>query len=294
MSAAAFVLALALAQASDPYVRSRAQDSQYDPPACLYWTATQLVWQQSSLGNPKTTDETEFAAVSRSFQTWADPFASCGNLALVEGPRVADRQVGYVPTGGNRNLVLFRMQECSAVVPSSDACLGEGSCANKYDCWDFGRDTIGITTVSYDVRTGVIYDADIELNGRFNFTTVDSPRCVGTSTSQSCVSTDVQNTVTHEAGHFIGLDHTLASGSVMNPEASTGETSKRRLDSGSASFVCEVYPRGKASVSCVDRVTQTPSGEDSDGGCASAGAGAALAGLLLLFPVLRRRRPEQP
>jgi Synergist-CTERM protein sorting domain-containing protein len=233
--------------------------------------------------------------VSRSFQTWAAQFASCGNLTLVEGARVADRQTGYEPAGSNRNLVLFRMQDCSAVVPTADVCLGDGSCANKYDCWDFGRDTIGITTVSYDVRTGVIYDADIELNGRFNFTTVDSPRCVGTSTSQSCVSTDVQNTVTHEAGHFIGLDHTLASGSVMNPEASSGEISKRQLDSGSAGFVCEVYPRAKASVSCVDRgVTQPPSGGDSDGGCASTGALGAVGALLLLLPVLRRRRQEQP
>jgi hypothetical protein len=296
MSPAALgLLLLALAQTgATPYVRSRAQeDAKYSPPACLYWTAPRLAFQQSQAGNPATTGESEFTAVSRSFQTWADVFSLCGNLQLSEGARVAERQTGYVSGGTNHNLVLFRTKTCEQAAPQSSTCWQDGSCANTFDCWDFDDETIGITIVSYDVRTGVIYDADIELNAaQFEFTTVDAPACVGSVSSQSCVSTDVQNTVTHEVGHFLGLDHSSATGSVMAPDARTGETSKRRLDSASEAFVCEVYPRGKASVSCVPRLpVDAPSGEaDEDGGCASAGTGALLLPLLALLPALRRRR----
>lgn len=293
MSPAALgLLLLALAQTgTTPYVRSRAQpDPQYTPPACLYWTAPRLVWQQSAAGNPATTGDTEFTAVSDSFQTWSQVFSRCGNLQLVEGARVAERHTGYEPAGTNRNLVLFRTQACVDSAPSSSSCWQDGTCGNTYDCWDFDDATIGITIVSYDVRTGVIYDADIELNAaRFVFTTVDSPPCMGTVSSQSCVSTDVQNTVTHEVGHFVGLDH--SSGGVMAPDASTGEISKRQLDAASEAFVCEVYPQGKASVSCVSRLPVDAADEEADeGGCASAGVGALLLPLLALLPAALRRR----
>ncbi|MBF5041415.1 matrixin family metalloprotease [Aggregicoccus sp. 17bor-14] len=297
-SPAALALALALAQTGTaPYVRSRSQDTQYTPPACLYWTAPTLTWQQSTAGNPGTTGDTEFGAVSAAFQTWENQFAACGNLNLVEGARVADRRVGYNPTQANRNLVLFRTQACKGTVPDTNACWTDESCANTYDCWAFDDNVIGITTVSYDVRTGVIYDADIELNAaRFNFTAVDSP-CGGVPGSLGCTSTDIQNTVTHEAGHFIGLDHSSVSGSTMAPDARTGETSKRVLDDASKRFVCEVYPKGQPSVSCVDRLP-TPEGsaggDGGGGGCASgAGLAPSLLGALALLPLLRRRRARR-
>ncbi len=298
MSAGALtVLGLLLAQAgSSGYVRSRAErDARYEPPACLYWTARQLVWQQSAAGNPATTGDTEFEAVGRSFGTWADVFSRCGNLQLSEGARTAERLTGYVQGGTNHNLVLFRTKVCGDSVPETSPCWDEGTCGNTYDCWAFGDDTIGITTVSYDLRTGVIYDADIELNAaRFEFTTVDSPACTGSVSSQACVSTDVQNTVTHEVGHFIGLDHSAAPGSVMREEAADGEISKRRLDAASEALVCEVYPKGKASVSCVSRlpVGGSPQQDSGDGGCASSGAGALLLPLLALLPVALRRRRQ--
>ena len=122
------------------------------------------------------------------------------------------------------------------------------------------------------------------------------PRPV-TSNPGNCVATDVQNTMTHEIGHLIGLDHTLALGSVMNPSAPQGELSKRNIDQGSADFVCRTYPKGLASQSCV-----TPSLESSGNaavlgqqafGCSSSGAGAwwpaMAAGALLAW---RRRRGD--
>src|SRR5205823_14818564 len=41
---------------------------------------------------------------------------------------------------------------------------------------------------------------------RFIFTAVDGPPCADINQT-GCVRIDVQNTITHEAGHTIGLDH---------------------------------------------------------------------------------------
>ena len=289
MMLAPLLLALALGQSADPYVRSRVTSG--DPSTqCLYWTANRISWQQSSVGNPQTTGDTEFTAVRNSFQSWQDIFANCGNLDIVEGPVVDDRGVGYDQRGENRNLVLFRTRRCTDVVPSGAACKDDDSCANEFDCWDHGDGTIGITLTTYDERSGIIYDSDIELNAAaFTFTTANGGTCGPISTG-NCVSTDVQNTVTHEVGHFIGLDHTNATGSTMNPRAPPGELSKRTIDSGSASFVCAAYPEGRASQSCLHPAADEALGEKGLK-CAASGAGLWLPalGAWMLLGVRRRR-----
>jgi hypothetical protein len=213
---------------------------------------------------------------------------------------VDDRKVGYELKGDNRNLVLFRSRNCAEFVPEGNKCWDEDTCGNDFDCWDGNPDTIALTLTTYDEKSGIIYDSDIQLNaGGFVFTTVDPPAPICSrpisSNPGNCVATDVQNTMTHEIGHLIGLDHTRAPGSVMNPSAPQGEVSKRDIDEGSADFVCATYPKSQASQSCV-----TPSLERSGNatvlgphaiGCSSSGAGAvlpAVAGWLLL--AWRRRR----
>jgi hypothetical protein len=261
-------------------VRSRVDPNDQNS-QCLYWTAGSLRWHQSSLGSSSAPASSEFEAVRRSFQSWHSVFTQCGNLTFEEGAVLDDRKVGYESKGENRNLILFRTRSCTDVVPSDAECHAEDTCANEFDCWDHGSGTIGITLTTYDERSGIIYDSDIELNEAYHqFTTPESV----------VVRRDVENTVTHEVGHLIGLDHTDALNSTMNPTAAPGETSKRVIDSGSSGFVCAVYPKGRPSQACL----YTPGDEElgsKTGGCASAGAGAwlpALAGWALL--ALRRRR----
>ena len=69
----------------------------------------------------------------------------------------------------------------------------------------------GITTVFYvdhgEPDDGTILDADVELND-INFTFVVEP-----TTQQPRAGTevsDLENTLTHELGHVLGLDHTCA------------------------------------------------------------------------------------
>ncbi len=301
MSLAALLITLALGQ-SDPFVRSRVATTPGSQ--CLFWTVRSIDWHLSSVGNPNTSMEDqkqrEFEAIRRSFQSWQRVFDTCGNLRFSEGSLVDDRKVGYELRGDNRNLVLFRSRSCSDFVPEDNKCWDEDTCGNDFDCWDGNPDTIALTLTTYDEKSGIIYDSDIQLNaGGFVFTTVDPPapicsRPISTNPG-NCVATDVQNTMTHEIGHLIGLDHTRALGSVMNPSAPQGEVSKRNIDDGSSDFVCTAYPRGQASQSCI-----TPSLERSGTatvlgqhaiGCSSSGAGAwwpALAGGALL--AWRRRR----
>lgn len=290
----ALVLALSLGQVSSaPYARSRTDAGDISS-QCLFWTVPKITWYQSSAGNPPTKPAgSEFDAVRRSFQSWQEVFSTCGNLSMEEGGMVNDREVGYEVGGDNRNLVLFRQRRCSEVAPSNDACWTDDACGNKYDCWSNDSQTIAVTLTTYDEISGIIYDSDIELNTPgFYFTTLDGPLCNLPVTTTNCVSTDVENTMTHEIGHFIGLDHTTYLGSTMNPRAQPGETSKRSIDQGSKDFVCMAYPKGKPSVACIHPTTEQTLGRKASlAGCSSAGAEAwlpALAGWVLL--AVRRRR----
>ncbi|WNG38549.1 matrixin family metalloprotease [Archangium violaceum] len=304
MIVTSLLISLALGQVEPtPYVRSRVEAGNTSS-QCLFWTVPTIAWQNSSVGNPNTALEaqkqSEFEAIRRSFQSWQQLFESCGNLRFSEGPLVDDRKVGYELRGdNNRNLVLFRSKRCEEVVASSDACWVEDTCGNDHDCWDSDARTIALTLTTYDEKSGIIYDSDIQLNASgFVFTTVNTPPCIPPANGRdnTCVSTDLQNTMTHEIGHLIGLDHVPQDpGSVMFPRAPPGETSKRNIDEGSHQFVCEAYPKGQASQSCV-----TPSLGSSGNttvlgkqavGCSSSGAEAwlpAVAGWALL--AWRRRR----
>lgn len=298
------LVSLALGQVgSTPYVRSRVEAGNTSA-QCLFWTVPTITWQNSSAGNTATALEaqkqSEFEAIRHSFQSWQQLFESCGNLRFSEGPLVDDRKVGYELKGDdNRNLVLFRSRRCTDVVSATDACWDDDTCGNAHDCWDSDARTIALTLTTYDEKSGIIYDSDIQLNASgFIFTTVDSPPCIPPATGKdnTCVSTDLQNTMTHEIGHLIGLDHVPDdSRSVMFPRAPPGETSKRTVDEGSHQFVCEVYPRGHASQSCITPTLDSSGSSTVLGkqamGCASSGAGAwlpAMAGWALL--AWRRRR----
>jgi hypothetical protein len=149
--------------------------------------------------------------------------------------------------------LVFREITC----PVDDPCQNTHTCANTLHCWDHDdASTIALTTVTYSVRTGVIYDADIEYNAAgFLFTTVPSPPCEAGHESVSCAAYDVQNTTTHEIGHVVGFDHVLNVNSTMAPTAVVGDTQKRIIDLGTQDGFCSTYPRGQAPVPC-DQLAQ--------------------------------------
>jgi hypothetical protein len=283
----ALVAAAVLSQA---YARSRASES--DPNSqCLWWKEnTRITWRVNQAGNAETPGDTEFTAIGRAFATWQTELAACGSLTFVEGPRSTSREATYSPDDDpvNQNLVLFRERACKGQVSAGDPCWSDGSCGNKYDCWQFSEGAIAITTTSFSPRNAEIFDSDIELNTpSYIFTTVDSPPCVRGAEAVTCIATDVQNTMTHEIGHLLGLAHISDANSTMNPRAVTGELTKRTLDPGSKKFVCDVYPRGQPSKLCFLPRASIEQAQAAKTGCAAA-AGAPLWALAALL--LRRRR----
>ena len=273
----------------------------------IWWSTRGHPFQIDALGTPDVPGLAAFTAIRRSFQTWSG--ITCSDLAfqdqgLSQNPK--DRVVGYFPGQSNRNLVLFRTRRCGdgtngGVVPPGDPCLGiKGGCANSYDCWDHGDGVIATTTTTSNRFTGQIDDTDIEINdsvdpsgNKFIFTALDGAPCSAPNQT-GCVRLDVQNTITHEAGHTMGLDHTLDPNATMYATAPEGETSKRVLGADDIQAICDIYPRGKETVTGnLDPITLTPAG-GSNGGCgcsqAQTGPGAVLGALVLLLQSRRRSR----
>ncbi len=245
------IASLLLAASLSQYARSHMSDTD-NSTQCLWWKEnTEIVFRQSVPGNEETPGDTEFAAVTASFSTWSDALSACSSLRFTEGARSSSRNAEYLERGTNENLILFRQKTCRQVAPAQDSCFADGSCANKYDCWQFGESAIAITTTSFSPRNGQILDSDIELNTpSYFFSTVDAPPCVKGMESVSCVAADVQNTMTHEIGHLLGLAHFTDPASTMYFRAATGELGKRTLDTGSKKFVCDVYPKGGVAKMC--------------------------------------------
>ena len=290
LSAVALLSGLLLGQSpATQYVRTKTNDNAH----CLHWAVNagprrSLGFVQSATGDP-TLGSGVFGAVSRSAQTWESQMQVCGSVDLVEAsPHSASRTVGYAQGGANENLVLFRSQLCSAIVSPGDSCVAAGTCGNVHDCWDHDQSIVALTTTSYIVSTGELVDADVEVNAASATPTiVDSPVCTQGAISTSCVANDVQNAMTHEFGHFLGLAHSPDPASTMYASEPLGELSKRVLDSGSKQFICDVYPSGQASKDCIS----TPSSTTPSTGCSSAGPIPWAPGVLLVLLTLARRRP---
>jgi uncharacterized protein (TIGR03382 family) len=244
------------------------------------------------------------AAVAAGFAQWEQP---CTDLRLVNGGPTDVTDVGLLGQSASPgHIVVFREGWCS--VSASANCFDDPG--GEAD-WS----TVALTTVLYEVSTGRIMDADIEMNGwdgasgllegppthGWYFTCSDPP--VGGPCNDygdaGCFYMDLLNTVTHEAGHFIGLSHPCNGGAepwlpacnashqqtTMYPGTRVGEIAMRDLSADDVNGVCSIYPLGSAGPS--ERVT-APADDDDGCGCGSTGP-ASLAPFLVLALALRRR-----
>lgn len=300
--AACALLGCAVFAQESGYVRTRVPSSDL----CLHWQTRKYTYHYGAAGSEQTPGTDEFVAMDAAVQSWRALSGSCSDFVFERGPDVAVANVGYTAgAADNTNVIVFRDVACRDVVPTDDACIPAGTCSNKYQCWEHSDATIALTTTTFSFRTGIVYDADVELNAaphqdgsRFLFTTVSSPPCEPNAQSGQCAATDIQNTLTHELGHVIGLDHVDAPGSTMEASAPLGETSKRVIDSGTADGFCSIYPKGQiGSPPCADldsvekkvvAVNVGTSGFDQLG-CSAAGHGAGWLGLIALSGAARKR-----
>jgi uncharacterized protein (TIGR03382 family) len=308
--------ALALAAGTAGFVRSTTSD----PPnpamgKWLWWGSRNLTFFVNATsattqpcGDPTAATSLTIASV----QTWADATyvgttSACTDLSLGSSGQTSQIAIGY----DGMNLIVFRSGFCDDVVPG-DPCHAAGTCSAKFNCWEHGDTVLGLTTVTYDPASGQILDADIEVNGwngqpgggappRGAFLTcgkTSDPICPTPPYGHSaCNYYDVGDIVTHEAGHFLGLDHTCnpaypspynacPAGSVMAPTTTAGDTSRRVLSQDDVTAVCTIYPAGGPTLTSP---LPPPSGS-SHGGCSSTGGGVSLLGVAFALAALRRRR----
>ncbi len=156
------------------------------------------------------------------------------------------------------------------------------------------EDAVAVTLTTYTKDDGEIQSAVIEVNeDRFAFT----------DATEEC-SSDVRETydliavLTHEVGHFIGLDHTtFYQGTIgdptMAPQVGECEADKRTLEADDIEALCLIYPRGEPARSCVPLPTESRYVGNRPFGCNAARLGDhGTLGLALIAIVLlwRRRR----
>lgn len=98
--------------------------------------------------------------------------------------------------------------------------------------WRYSTATLALTTTNFYTPSNEIFDADMELNNNVAWDT----------TGTVSTSYDLESVLTHEAGHFLGLDHTPAVfEAVMYPLVQPGVI-KRNLAAADLNDVCTVYP----------------------------------------------------
>jgi hypothetical protein len=266
----------------------------------LYWESGCVFVTIDDAGTKEIAGDGEFPVIDASIATWNTASAGCSYLEIKSLGRQAVETDGHDYT----NIIKFRDASwCRPATKKDPARCHPESAA-------------GITTATYvddpdSDRDGAIVDADIELNG------VDFSISVnGSTTSSGACKSELQNTLTHELGHLIGLEHTCraagdpdrvndkgipvpsctsASGSLivdatMYNYQDCGETKKETLEPDDIAGLCGIYPKADDPRTCEEVTPETP-------GCCQTGGGpggslllSALVGLALFSGTWRRRR----
>jgi uncharacterized protein (TIGR03382 family) len=235
-------------------------------------------------------------ALSGAAAAWSQETNSCTYLELV--PALSTAQTPLAVNDGHNSLIFHNSLWCHVAA--------DGKCNIDYDA-----SALAVTTDTANTRTGQILDADVEVN------LVDYQWADLVADPELSSDMDLQNALTHELGHLIGLDHTCydplssttgirpddnngqqipdcvtaspdVQATTMFPSAMPGDTQKRTLAPDDMNAVCTIYP--------VDDPPPPP-GTGVNGGCegcaAAGGPGgsgtAATLGLLAAVLVARRR-----
>lgn len=243
--------------------------------ACVGYSINQDASKQVSFNDAQAGMETAFAQ-----WTNATCMAASGSSKASIDVRflgaVACHKVEYNQNGGNANIIMFD----DTVWPYMDS-----------------NNTLGLTTVTYNINTGELYDADMELNTAQQTLTVNG--------DVPADGFDFLSIITHESGHFLGMAHSFDTSATMFAHYTQGTTSLRHLSSDDVQGICTIYPSDGTRSTGNGPLPEGPcdptprhgySGTCGGGGGCSASPGAPAStgsvslGLALVGLALQRRR----
>jgi hypothetical protein len=265
---ASIVLAPARANA---YVQARTDDG-----AGLSWRGTDcvpiVIYPRGF--SEMTADEVANAATSAA-AAWSQAQITCTYLTITMMESAAD---GPISIPQPHAAVVFRETAWCKVLP-------DGTCSKAAaDVARYDEAAIMLTSDSVSVKTGEIYEGATEVNV-FDWKWADLVAHPELGRDHM----DLQNALTHEFGHFIGLDHTCfppgttpwpiddqgrdaascdntpgdVEATTMYPSATFGDINKRTLEADDVRGACGLYPVVQDPRACV--VPTLPQG---GGGCA--------------------------
>jgi len=256
-------LSLALIPAASGYEFYTAKDSD-DP---LRWFRRALEYRIATVAPAEFSATDLQALAAQAFEAWVG--TSCGKVPEVTFMGSSSTKQGTVPSRLSDppdNVIVFIESASKWVTPIAQGGLGNDP------SW------IAITKIAHNTFTGEIVDADIEINdGGYKFSIDGSPEAD---------EIDFLSMLTHEVGHYFGLDHSLETDATMYKSYSRSPgsaTDARTLSADDEAGICALYTNVPESP-----YEQETGDGDSGNGCA-AGASPALLGLALLA-VRRRRR----
>ncbi len=190
----------------------------------LYWPQPCISFSVGQSGSPRqgiTAAQLE-RVVRDSFDSWQS--VSCWGqppgLSVETYPQVACEGLAYRQDGPNQNLWMFR---------DSD--------------WPYkntGDRALAMTVVTFNYKTGEIYDVDVELNSFARHFTLEAASAVD----------DLPSVVQHESGHFLGLSHTNVRSATMYAYYAPHDLTMRTLEPDDAMGICTVFPPGEIPEDC--------------------------------------------
>jgi len=185
----------------------------------LFWESSCITVSVQADGAPKAGIDYDAAraTVERAFEAWTS--VECpggGNPSIhveVQGP-VACSEAEYNSKQNNANIVMFHD-----------------------DSWPYAGkspDELGFTRLNFDLDSGALYDADIELNA------VSAKLSVGRMPSPDEI--DLDSVVTHEVGHLLGLNHSTETESTLRAGYDNGSIELRTPSADDVAGICAIYP----------------------------------------------------
>jgi hypothetical protein len=188
----------------------------------IKWLSSPISWQMNPTAGPNISGPREVGDIIRqSFRAWSS--ISTAVITFAEGSPTTDK-FGY--DGKNVIVTNLSTSEWSALG------LGQSVLAFTAVHWS---DTGSITDRlgQHVAFPGQIMDADIVFNPSYEFITDET---------LSSNRVDFQSVMTHEIGHFLGLDHSPSVSSTMFWATYAGESSQRTLTADDIVGVSSIYP----------------------------------------------------